>query len=82
MAKRRAHGEGSIYQRASDGRWVAKLPVRDAFGHPKSIYRYRKTEKEALKALRQLIRKHEDGSDLIRNPSDHFPEASAWRGHQ
>ena len=64
MAKRRAHGEGSIYQRRSDGRWVAKLPVRNPYGQVKPVYRYRKTRNEALRALRELVRKYEDGTDL------------------
>lgn len=66
MAKkgRRAHGEGSIYQRKSDGRWVARLYVNDPTGKLKPVYRYGKTEQDALTALRELVRKHEDGADL------------------
>ena len=27
MAKRRGHGEGSIYQRESDGKWVGSIDL-------------------------------------------------------
>ena len=61
---RRAHGEGTIYRRNSDGRWVARYYATDPTGKLKAVYRYRKSEKEALKALQQLTRQHDDGADL------------------
>ena len=46
----RARGEGTIYQRASDGRWVAAL--RWPTGEGKR--RYARTQKDALKQLEVL----------------------------
>src|SRR5712692_7498291 len=54
---RRPRGEGSVYQRA-DGRWVAQVPLED--GGRKVIYR--KTEKEALGALRKALNEQEQGT--------------------
>lgn len=47
----RAHGEGSIYRRKSDGRWVAALKI-----HGKTRSRYSKTQYEARQNLAQLRR--------------------------
>lgn len=49
--------EGSVYQRQSDGRWVAQY--KDALG--KTRYIYRKTKNEAKKALRQALKDRDDG---------------------
>ena len=54
MTKRRGHGEGSIYQRESDGRWVAQLPYVLANGTSARKYRYARTRREAADKLRQL----------------------------
>ena len=48
--KRRDKGDGSIYQRKSDGRWIAKY-VHTQGSRPKVIYG--KTEQEAKKKLRE-----------------------------
>jgi integrase len=54
MGKRRANNEGSISKR-KDGRWVVTLTVgiRDD-GKPKKIYRYTRTQAEAVQLLNQL----------------------------
>jgi integrase len=49
--------EGSVYQRQSDGRWVAQY--KDAKG--KIRYLYRKTKGEARKALRQALKDRDEG---------------------
>jgi integrase len=49
--------EGSVYQRKSDGRWVAQYT--DLKG--KTRYLYRKTKTEAKKALRQALKDRDDG---------------------
>ncbi len=49
--------EGSVYQRKSDGRWVAQW--KDAKG--KTRYRYRATKAEAKKALREALKDRDDG---------------------
>ncbi len=47
--KRRGHGEGSIFQAKSDGRWVAALILPDG----KRKYLYGKTRKEAADKLKR-----------------------------
>ena len=59
--KRRANNEGSIYQRQSDKRWVVHYPMP---GRDKPIVKYCKTEREAVKTLRELVR-----SDAYINPN-------------
>src|SRR5215211_3242392 len=60
MGKRRGNYEGSLYQRASDGRWVASLTLPG--GKRKTFYG--KTQKEARDRLRQAQRDQDNGVDL------------------
>lgn len=47
---RRKNGEGSVYQRSQDGRWVAKLAWAEE-GEIRSRYVYKNTEEEAWQYL-------------------------------
>lgn len=49
--KKSAYGGGSVYQRQSDGRYVAKYKNPDT---NETVTRYRKTKKEAEKALEDI----------------------------
>jgi integrase len=60
MAKRRGHGEGTIAQRKSDGRWVAALHLPS--GKRKSYYA--KTHKEARDKLREAQKALDNGVNL------------------
>lgn len=51
--KRRRKGEGAVYQRASDGRWVGVLELRSG-GRRRRRYVYATTAAGAVKALRAL----------------------------
>lgn len=64
MAKRRRHGDGSVYRRAQDGLWVGsvELPSRDGKRRRKVIVRG--TEKEANRALRELLADLDKAGDL------------------
>jgi integrase len=53
-ARRRGHGEGSIYQRA-DGRWVAVIDLGYVGGKRKRQTFYRKTRKEAAAKLNEEL---------------------------
>jgi integrase len=62
MAGRRMNGEGSVYQRTSDGRWVGAIPL----GYNDSGVLQRKTvsgrtKTEALAKFREVTRQLEDG---------------------
>jgi integrase len=62
MAKRRGNSEGSIYQRKSDGRWVAALTVgMTAAGHPRRRTLYGKTRKEVAEQLQLALRMRAEG---------------------
>jgi integrase len=52
MAGKRGNGEGSIYQRGSDGRWVAALIMTNG----KRVTRTAKTHAEAVKKLEALLK--------------------------
>ena len=46
MEKRRAHGAGTVYQRKSDGRWVAAVTID---GKRRSFYRH--SEEDAWQVI-------------------------------
>lgn len=56
--RRRANGEGSVYQRASDGLWVGAVVLPDT-GKRKVVYG--KTERSVLAERRRVLRDIEDG---------------------
>lgn len=61
-AKRRPHGAGSVFQRASDGLWVARIEAGfDQYGNRKRPQRTAKTKTEAQRLLRELQRKAATG---------------------
>src|SRR5829696_1848702 len=58
--KRRINGEGSIYQRKSDGRWVGQF--KDPAAPGSGIrYVYAKTQQEALKKLKEEMARAQAG---------------------
>src|SRR5829696_1773533 len=58
--KRRINGEGSIYQRKSDGRWVGQFKNPAASGSG-IRYVYAKTQQEALKKLKEEMARAQAG---------------------
>lgn len=62
--RRRSQGEGAIYKRASDGRWVGSLNLGLVNGKRRRKQVYGSTEREVLAALNDLRRTLEQGSDL------------------
>lgn len=58
----RADGEGSIYYRKRDDRWVAQFKPP---GRPRR-YKYRKSETAAKEALRELVGEYESGVTITR----------------
>jgi integrase len=63
MAKRRGHGEGSIYQRP-DGRWCAIVTVGYANGKQRRKYIYGKTRKEVAEKLKEVLREQQLGVNI------------------
>jgi integrase len=61
MAKRRGKGEGSVYQRQSDRRWVGSFIVEN--GSRK--YVYGNTRKEAYERLQQAQREYQQGMLVV-----------------
>ena len=62
--RRRSHGEGSVFQRASDGRWVGRVDVGHADGKRKRVTVYGTTEREVLGKLREVVKAKERGQDF------------------
>ncbi len=63
MARRRSHGEGAIYRRASDKRWVGALDLGYGGGKRRRKTVYGNTEREVVAALRDLRRSADAGRD-------------------
>ncbi|MEJ7744188.1 MAG: hypothetical protein WKF73_17625 [Nocardioidaceae bacterium] len=72
--RRRSQGEGAVYQRASDGRWVGSLNLGYQGGKRVRKQVYGNTEREALTALNDLRRAAEAGKDL----TTVTPTVSQW----
>lgn len=73
---RRDYGSGSVYQRASDGRWVATVEAGwTRNGTRRRPARLAKTEAEAKRKLRDLLREVEDGK---RSGPDRRMTVKAW----
>src|SRR5258708_35752202 len=73
MAKRRGHGEGSIYLR-DDGRWAASLSLENR----KRKTLYGKTKKEVQEKLKKALREQEQGVLLVNNPVKLSEYAVNW----
>src|SRR5689334_15867729 len=61
MASRRGHGEGSIYQRESDGRWCSTVDLGWVDGKRKRKVIYGKTRKEVAEKLKVMLRDQQQG---------------------
>jgi len=64
-ARRRGKGEGSIYRRASDGRWVAALIMQDG----RRVVRRASSRKDAAAKLELLLKARADGQTLAAHQS-------------
>jgi integrase len=65
--KRRAKGEGGVFQRA-DGRWVAELDLGWIEGKRRRRRVYGRTRREALDKLKELRRAADRGQNLAAKP--------------
>ena len=63
--RRRARGERSIFQRASDGQWVVRLDLGYVRGRRKRATRYASSEREALAELKRLHREFAAGRLVV-----------------
>ncbi len=61
MTKRRSHGDGSVFQRARDGKWVAQIDLGYVAGKRKRITLTGKTEREVRQRLKDALRAKDDG---------------------
>jgi integrase len=64
-ARRRGKGEGSIYQRASDGRWVAALIMEDG----RRVVRRASSRKDAAIKLELLLKARAEGQAIAADRS-------------
>jgi integrase len=62
MAKRRGNGEGTIYQRAEDGRWYGVITMKDDAGRTvRRKYLSAKTRTEVVKKMKTLQHRIDEG---------------------
>ena len=61
MSGRRGHGSGAVYQRKSDGKWVAVLDAGYADGKRQRKVMYASSEREAIAKLKTAGREQDDG---------------------
>ena len=65
MTRKRGNGEGSVYKRERDGRWVACITLGwKANGTPDRKEFVRKTRSEAVEAMDQAKRDHAEGKPV------------------
>lgn len=77
MGKRRANGQGNVYQRANGG-WEARLSYLDPdTGRRKRVSVYGRTQKSALAELDKVRDRINDGSP----PRDATTTVAAWSAH-
>src|SRR5436190_18460621 len=62
---RRGHGEGSIYQRESDGRWCASVDLGYVNGRRTRKMVYGRTRKEVAEKLKALHRDQASGAPIL-----------------
>jgi integrase len=62
--RRRSQGEGAVFRRASDGRWVGRVDVGHVNGTRKRVTVYGKTEREVLAKLREVNKAKDRGQDF------------------
>lgn len=74
QARRRAQGEGGVYQRASDGLWVGSLNLGTINGKRRRKTVYGKTQREAIAALAEVRKAAERGQDLTQRT----PTVAQW----
>ncbi|WP_018349166.1 site-specific integrase [Longispora albida] len=65
---RRAKGEGSIYQRSSDGLWVAAIDVGYVAGKRQRAVGYGATQEEAIEERDRIRDQKKAGLDLTKKP--------------
>ena len=76
--RRRSHGEGGVYQRESDGRWVGAVDLGWIDGRRRRRVVYGRTEREVLAKLRDLRQAADRGQDLSARPRTVADWLSEW----
>ena len=78
MPGRRQHGEGSLYQRSSDGRWIATVDV--GWNGPRRVRRVftAKTYQEAIAKRAAFLEARKDGFTI---PKGRPPYVGEWMTH-
>lgn len=74
----RTNGEGSVYKRKSDGRWVASF-CEEVNGQRKRHVMYAATSEEAHKKLRKALNRLDAGLPGIDSSSTFRDVAESWR---
>lgn len=81
-AEKRSYGEGSVYQRSRDGRWVAAMPCP---GQKTPLTKYFHTEREARLFQRETLKAIDNGSFAVPSRQllgDYLDDWIAGREHE
>lgn len=73
------YGDGTVFQ-AADGRWVARLPYTDDKGVKRRAERKTRTKADAVKALRELRRRADDGGVVVEDSATVAAYVTRWVG--
>lgn len=77
-ARRRGQGEGGLYQRASDGKWVGTIDLGWIDGTRRRKVVYGDTKREAADKKRRTEREQERGRDLSKRPETVATLTERW----
>lgn len=69
---KRGHGEGSVRERKRDGRFEARISIRDQHGKPKQVSRYFNRRSDAIKGLAALRAEYETAGNAEAKRWDEF----------
>jgi len=69
---KRGHGEGSVRKRKHDGRWEARISIRDEHGKPKQVSRYFSWHADAIKGLAELRSEYQTAGNAETKRWDDF----------
>lgn len=82
MARRRGNGDGGVYRRASDGRWVASVDLgRDGSGRRRRKTLYGATRREVVAKLRDAQQRVEAGAPAADSRVTVGPFLLSWAEH-
>jgi len=81
MSPQKSNGEGSVYQRSSDGKWVAAAYVPVTTGGRRRVTKYGGTRAEASSKLREVLDKAEKNIPAVSKSPSVAAYLGEWLTH-